>query len=150
MRSFDAATAKFAEGRFHDVSLEITPRVAGDFVACVYLVENWTKTTAAAAAFPVSVRMPASSLQLSLPAPRFPDGASVPLSVTAFAEVESDLTIEVNRFGVRCGPSVSANAGTMDWIRYDEIAGGPNTSAVSAATAGSPFGSRPRPASRKP
>lgn len=122
------------EGQFSDVSVNLEPTSPGQYTACAYIWEMWSKATVGAGAAPITVRKPTSSLQISLPANRFPMASTATFDVTSSAEIKRDLTVEVNPFGVNCGPNVYANADVTKWIDGAEIAGGPITMSHHADT----------------
>lgn len=118
-----------AKGQFTDAMLNWMPKRPGNYVLCGWLFEPWpfTATTFAAISIPVTVRQPNTSLEFTLPASRLDAGATVPLSLRVYAEVTRHYSVEVNAFGVPCGPNEAANNAVTDWVYDNRITGGPES-----------------------
>lgn len=114
-------------GPFQDAQTTWRPDSAGSFLLCTYLEEYHPGVaTFATGQLAVTVRQPNSTLSLALPGSRFEAGETVPMEVTAYAEVRRKFDFAVNPIGIPCGTSVDTNPTGRIGIGA-EILGGPAT-----------------------
>lgn len=125
-------------GPFADATLHWVPAAPGAYVLCAWL-GDFDDGPGGKFSLAVTARQPRTSLALTLPAGRFDENSTVPLTITASAEIERWYSVEVNRIGVPCGPSKYANNADTNWITMDRIIGGPTTTTENVTT---PFSGR--------
>lgn len=130
--SGSTSETRISDYAFTDVSFNWSPTAAGAYVVCAYFFDLSGKTWATRQ-LPLTVREPQVSLQLRLPSQRIGANKVVPLDVTAFAEVERRVSVDVNPVGIACGQGVRSNQGQR--VFEDRaVLGGPATFTVNFTT----------------